>query len=358
MTVIDAPSATRRDGSLNDVRAIIPDECYRRSNWKASVALISAAVLYAAPLVGLVLTSGIIVTIVLWVLAGLGVAGLFVLGHDASHGALLDSRRLNRVVAQLCLAPSAHAEAAWDLGHNRIHHGYTTREGFDFVWHPLTAEQYRELGRFARLRHRLEWSFAGAGIYYMRTVWWEKMWRFKAGGARRNAIVRDKVTMGTVGGVVLAATALVGLLLGGWTAALWWPLKLWVVPFLVFVHIIGWTVYVHHVSPEIRWWSRRDWSQYKGPDGEHHRAAHPATGEPVVVPQHLRAHPASRRRAHPVPPSASRRGSHRSALSRHGALGPDLVPRVLPRHSALQAVRLRAWLLGAVRGRTSLSRSG
>jgi len=264
MTVIDAPSATRRDGSLNDVRAIIPDECYRRSNWKASVALISAAVLYAAPLVGLVLTSGIIVTIVLWVLAGLGVAGLFVLGHDASHGALLDSRRLNRVVAQLCLAPSAHAEAAWDLGHNRIHHGYTTREGFDFVWHPLTAEQYRELGRFARFRHRLEWSFAGAGIYYLRTVWWEKMWRFKAGGARRNAIVRDKVTMGTVGGIVLAATALVGLLLGGWTAALWWPLKLWVVPFLVFVHIIGWTVYVHHVSPEIRWWSRRDWSQYKG----------------------------------------------------------------------------------------------
>jgi acyl-lipid omega-6 desaturase (Delta-12 desaturase) len=34
------------------------------------------------------------------------------------------------------MGPSAHVEAAWDLGHNRIHHGYTTRQGFDFVWHP------------------------------------------------------------------------------------------------------------------------------------------------------------------------------------------------------------------------------
>ena len=44
---------------------------------------------------------------------------------------------------------------------------------------------------------------------------------------------------------------------------LWWSLLI-VVPFLVFVQIIGWTVYVHHVSPEIRWWTRRNWSQFKG----------------------------------------------------------------------------------------------
>lgn len=35
-------------------------------------------------------------------------------------------------------------------------------------------------------------------------------------------------------------------------------------PFLLFLQIIGWTVYVHHVAPDIRWWKRRDWSQFKG----------------------------------------------------------------------------------------------
>ena len=253
-----------RAESLNDVRAVIPEACYRRSRARAAWTLLQAAVLYLAPAVGLALTDRWWALVVLWPLAGLGVAGLFVLGHDASHGALLDSRRANRVIAQVCMAPSVHVEAAWDLGHNRIHHGYTTRQGFDFVWHPLTVDEYRALGRLARVRHRLEWSCVGSGAYFMREVWWRKMWRFNAPGARHDAIVRDKITLGSALVVVTAGSVVLGALTGGWVDALWLPTKLLIVPFLLFVQIIGWTVYVHHVAPDIRWWTRRDWTQYKG----------------------------------------------------------------------------------------------
>jgi acyl-lipid omega-6 desaturase (Delta-12 desaturase) len=253
-----------RSDSLNDVRAVIPDSCYERSTSRALWALLQAGALYVVPLVGIALTDRWWALLVLWPLAGLGVAGLFVLGHDASHGALVDSRRLNRVIAQLCMAPSAHVEAAWDLGHNRIHHGYTTRQGFDFVWHPITPNEYRALGRLARLRHRVEWSWFGAGAYFLRVVWWEKMWRFNAPGKRHGAIVRDKATLGSLLAVVVAATAVLGALTGGWLGAVWVPVKLLVVPFLLFVQVIGWTVYVHHVAPDIRWWTRRDWTQFKG----------------------------------------------------------------------------------------------
>ena len=116
------------------------------------------------------------------VFAGLGVAGLFVLGHDASHGALFDSPTVNKQVARWCMLPSLHNEAAWDLGHNRIHHGYTTRIGFDFVWHPATAEEYAAMSRLHRLRHRVEWSCIGAGAYYLRAVWWDKMMTLPPGG--------------------------------------------------------------------------------------------------------------------------------------------------------------------------------
>ncbi len=262
---IDAAVLRRsRHQSLNDVRAVIPEACYDRSSARASWALLQAAVLYVAPVVGLALTDQWWALVVLWPLAGLGVAGLFVLGHDASHGALLRSRRANLVIAQVCMVPSVHVEAAWDLGHNRIHHGYTTRQGFDFVWHPLTVDEYRALGRLARIRHRFEWSFVGSGTYFLRVVWWRKMWRFNAPGKRHDAIVRDKVTVGSVLAVVGGASALLGSLTAGWIGAWWVPFKLFVVPFLLFVQIIGWTVYVHHVSPEIRWWSRRDWTQYNG----------------------------------------------------------------------------------------------
>jgi len=253
-----------RADSLNDVRAVIPANCYQRSKRRAGMALVQAVVLWLLPLAGLVLTNRWWLALPLWLLAGLAVSGLFVLGHDASHGALVPSRRVNRVIAQICMLPSMHVEAAWDLGHNRIHHGYTTREGFDFVWHPLTPAQYNELGRLARLRHRFEWSCLGSGAYFLREVWWNKMWRFTAPGKRRGSIVRGKVLLASVAVLMLGGAAALGAVFDGWFAAVRLPIELFVVPFLLFVHIIGWTVHVHHVGPDIRWWPRREWSQFRG----------------------------------------------------------------------------------------------
>jgi omega-6 fatty acid desaturase (delta-12 desaturase) len=253
-----------RTRSLNDVRAVIPAECYEPSRPKAILALTQATVLYVVPLTALALTDRWWALPLLWSATGLAIAGLFVLGHDASHGALFRSRRANRVVATVCMAPSAHVEAAWALGHNRIHHGYTTRQGFDFVWHPTTVEEYRAMSTAARLRHRWEWSLLGSGAYYLHVVWWEKMWRFAATGKSRPAIRRDKIVLGSTLASLLAIPVVVGAIQGGWVGAVWLPVKLIVVPFLVFVQIIGWTVYVHHVSPGIRWWTRREWSQFRG----------------------------------------------------------------------------------------------
>ncbi len=258
-----SPTQTRTN-SLNDVREVIPEDCYARPASRAVPSLVLAVVMYLAPVVGLALTDRWWALLVLWPLAGLGVAGLFVLGHDASHGALVESRRVGRILAQVCMVPSAHVEAAWDLGHNRIHHGYTTRQGFDFVWHPTTPDEYGAMGRLARLRHRLEWSPIGSGAYFLRTVWWEKMWRFSAPGKRHDAIVRDKITLGSVLAVIVAGCVVLGALTGGWVAAFWVPVKLFVVPFLLFIHIIGWTVYVHHVAPDIKWWTRKEWTQFHG----------------------------------------------------------------------------------------------
>jgi len=253
-----------RGESLNEVREVIPAKCYQRSRRRAALALTQAVLLWLLPLAGLVLTDRWWLVLPLWLLAGLAVSGLFVLGHDASHGALVTSRRANRLIAQLCMVPSMHVEAAWDLGHNRIHHGYTTREGFDFVWHPLTPQQYSELGLLRRLQHRLEWSCLGSGAYFMRSVWWQKMWRFTAPGKRHGAMVRGKIGVASAAAAVIGMTAALGAVFGTWVTAVWLPVKLFVVPFLLFVHIIGWTVHVHHVGPDIRWWTRREWSQFRG----------------------------------------------------------------------------------------------
>ena len=265
MPVLQADARAAPDGSLAPVRAAIPDACYVRSTPRGLAYLARDVLFYALVMGALVVTDAWWLVLPLIVLAGLVVSALFILGHDAAHGALFDSPRLNGVVARAAMLPSLHVQEAWVLGHNRVHHGFTARQGMDFVWHPMTPAEYAALSPMARFRHRVEWSWMGAGAYYLREVWWNKMITFSAPAKWARGIRRDRVL---VAGWALFAS--VGALTLGWlhgagaTGALWMWFKLVIAPTLVFMQVIGWAVYVHHVGPEIRWWPRNEWSRWRG----------------------------------------------------------------------------------------------
>lgn len=261
----EIPTISRaRDGSLREVRAAIPEDCYRKPTARAVMAVIQGILLWLAPVVVLILTDAAWWSPLPILAVGLGVAGLFVLGHDCSHRALFESVRVNRQVARWLMVPSLHNEAAWDLGHNRVHHGFTTRIGYDFVWQPLSVAEYRALPRRHRLRHRVEWSALGSGAYYFRAVWWEKMIRFTPEGKLAATYRRDNRFLAAVFTVLVAGVGAIGLAQGGVGRALWLILATLVVPFLIFIHVIGWTVYVHHVAPDLKWWPKKEWSHFKG----------------------------------------------------------------------------------------------
>jgi len=259
-----ATGATVRDRPLSAVRDVIPPSCYRRSTALGLVSVGSDLLIYVALLVGLAWVRAWWLDVPLVILAGLAVSSLFVLAHDASHQALFDSRRLNTALATILMLPSLHINEAWIVGHNRLHHGHTTRQGFDFVWHPLTAEQYAALRWWERARHRLEWSWAGSGAYYLREVWFNKMIRFTPTGSRGAAIRRGRLLVGTWALVCSCGALALGWAQGGPASAATMWLKLVVAPFLVFVEVIGWTVYVHHIGPDLHWWPRREWTPWKG----------------------------------------------------------------------------------------------
>ena len=61
----------------------------------------------------------------------------------------------------------------------------------------------------------------------------------------------------------LVATV-VGAVVADGASGVWLWAKLVVIPFLLFTHLIGWVVYVHHIDPEIRWWPRREWNRFRG----------------------------------------------------------------------------------------------
>ena len=184
------------------------------------------------------------------------------------------------------------------------------------------------------------------GAYFLRAVWWQKMWRFNAPGKRHDAIVRDKITLGSAVIVVVATAMVIGALTGGWTSAVWLPTKLFVVPFLLFVQIIGWTVYVHHVDPDIRWWTRREWTQFNG-----QMESTTVVRVPALVNRcgSTTSSSTCRTTSTPASPFTNCRGRPATSAPRTQARSDlALVDRSLPaRHPRLQAVRLRNRSLAA-----------
>ena len=251
--------------TLLDVIKIIPDDCYRNPTVKGVAYTARTFSIYIAIVVGILSTDTWWLLTPLIFLAGILVSGLFVIGHDASHGALFSSTRLNKFVARLAMLPSAHVEAAWDLGHNRIHHGHTVKQGMDFVWHPITVEQWTEMNSLQRLRHRLEWSAIGPGLYYGREVWWNKMMRFRGSDKWATKIGTDRRHMLLILGGLTAAISTIGWLQYGTViGTIWTVVKVAVLPWMLFISIIGFTVYVHHIGEDIKWYTRKEWTKFRG----------------------------------------------------------------------------------------------
>jgi len=189
--------------------------------------------------------------------AGFVIGRLFIIGHDACHQSLTPHRGLNKVLGRIAFLPSITPYSLWDVGHNVVHHGYTNLKGFDFVWAPLTRDEYEALSPFGRFLDRIYRSGWAPGLYYMIEIWWLRMF-FPSKtymGTRRASFLWDNV--------LVSAFAVV------WTAALVWaagaagqplvPVLVFglAVPFFFWCSMIGFVVYVHHTHPRVSWYEDR-----------------------------------------------------------------------------------------------------
>ena len=199
------------------------------------------------------------------VLAGLAIGVIFTVGHDACHQSLTPSRALNRWIARLSFIPSLHAASLWVLGHNQIHHGRTNLRGHDYVWEPMSPEDYRASAGWRRMQYRIYRSRWGSLPYYLIEMWWKKNFLPIAPEARshwRRHVV-DSGFVVLAGGLHLGAILFVA---SSWAPdrSLWWPLLAGcLVPFLVWNWLMGLIIYSHHTHPEVPWFADdREWSYF------------------------------------------------------------------------------------------------
>jgi len=233
-----------------------------RSNGRALVLFALTLAVYLAAVAGAVGLPTWSLQLVCAVVAGAAIASLFVIGHDAAHGAFVDGRRLNGWIGRIAFLPTLHNYSLWQVAHNRLHHVDVNVKGLN-SWSPLSKAEFDALPAWRRLLERVYRTPPGLGLYYVKERWWRDKFfprRRHAVGAR-GAFVADFALLAGwlaifLGGLALAGTALPG----GPAAAVFWG---FVVPFAAWNTLMGGTIYVQHTSVRVPWFrSRAEWERY------------------------------------------------------------------------------------------------
>jgi acyl-lipid omega-6 desaturase (Delta-12 desaturase) len=184
-------------------------------------------------------SASLAVRLVSGLLAGVSIAMLFVVGHDACHGSFTRSRRLNQWLGRMAFLTSLTPFRTWELGHNQTHHVYTNLKPLDYVWMPFSKTEFDRLPGWRRALERCYRTPAGVGLYYAVEIWWRRL--FFPRGQRCLA----DCSLCALYGLVLSV---VGLSLGwrAWLAGVLWPLLCW-------NWAMGWAIFEHHTHPRVRW---------------------------------------------------------------------------------------------------------
>jgi omega-6 fatty acid desaturase (delta-12 desaturase) len=205
-----------------------------------------------------VLTTGLAAKIAFGVLAGVFIANLAIIGHDAVHRCFTRVKWVNRAIGTAAFLPALHPYSRWEYHHNRVHHCYTAQIGVDNAYSPMTPEQYRAASPTRRLYYRFMRSLAGQPFFYMIDIWLPDM--FLPYLKHRDLRTRDWFD------IILVYTWVTVWILGladiahfrgaGFGAALIdSSIYGFLIPFLVWNLFISFVTIVQHTGPKARWHS-------------------------------------------------------------------------------------------------------
>ena len=238
-------------------RKLIPAACYKKSALIATMWLIIDIAVYFSGIMLVTQAHNLVLRIAGSLLAGVGVAMLYIWAHDAAHNALFKSQRTSRFWSAVAMLPSFSMCRHWVYGHNKVHHGFTSLTAIDSIWRPLSPIEYQDLTRMQKIAYRFHRSLPGCGFYYLYAIWWRNMVCYTPRDRHTKSYYNtEKTLVLTSLALMLGATYI---LCGGISGII----LATVVPFLVFNYFIGLIIFLNHTHPNIPFfYNKSGWSQY------------------------------------------------------------------------------------------------
>lgn len=248
---------------LADVRKSISKECYKRKMLPTFFWFIFDLVFFIGAMLLVFLTSSVWLQILGGLLAGVATSMMFIWAHDAAHGTLFKSKNLSEVLGTLFMLPSLNMFRLWVYGHNKVHHGFTSFSEIDWIWRPLTMDEYKKLSAWERFLYRIERNMFFVAFHYLRKVWYGEMLKFNPGKPTNKSHNRSYYLNSKL--FVLAYAVLMAVLGYFFAGGVIGIICALVIPFIVFNYYIAFVVYLNHTHPDVPFFiDRKQWTHTVG----------------------------------------------------------------------------------------------
>ncbi|KAH7677885.1 omega-3 fatty acid desaturase (delta-15 desaturase) protein [Dioscorea alata] len=247
---------------LAEIRAAIPKHCWVKDTWRSvSYVVRDVLVVFGLAAAATYLNSWAFWPIY-WVAQGTMFWALFVLGHDCGHGSFSNDPKLNSVMGHFLHSTILVPYHGWRISH-RTHHQNHGHVENDESWHPLSEKIYKGLDSSTRkLRFSVPFPLLAYPIYL-----WARSPGKKGSHFHPDSDLfvpnerKDVITSST------CFTAMLGVLAGlSWVLGPLQMIKLYAVPYFIFVMWLDLVTYLHHHGHEdkLPWYRGKEWSYLRG----------------------------------------------------------------------------------------------
>ena len=210
--------------------------------------------LYSAAIAGVLFLEPMWAKVLCSIVAGLKLANLGTMGHDAAHGNLVGSRKANDIMGIICFMPCLYNYRLWNHDHHNLHHIQTNVNHLD-SWVPLSKAQFDALPKFRQMLHRLYRSSYGLGFapYYLIERWMPVRFIPNKGLPRemRASAWAHLALLTTFAAVFIGGLAAAPLYSN--TSSVTAVLLGFVLPFYLWMTLFSFTVYIQHTHRKLPW---------------------------------------------------------------------------------------------------------
>ncbi|GMH30555.1 hypothetical protein Nepgr_032398 [Nepenthes gracilis] len=247
---------------LGDIRAAIPKHCWIKDPWRSmSYVLRDVVVVFGLAALAVYLNNWVVWPLY-WFAQGTMFWALFVLGHDCGHGSFSNNHKLNSVVGHLLHSSILVPYHGWRISH-RTHHQNHGHVDNDESWHPLPEKIYNNMDVVSKkLRFTLPFPLFAYPVYLFFRSPGKLGSHFHPGSSlfvpsEANVIMTSTICCSAMAALLVCLSYVMGPLQ---------LLKLYGIPYAIFVIWLDLVTYLHHHGHEekLPWYRGKEWSYLRG----------------------------------------------------------------------------------------------